>query len=401
MKVLHLIDSGAGHRSEHCDASGDAAMFACRSLQTQTPEHKHDICLVGGSGGPAIARSHGLNDVIHLAAPGDRRTLAFRSLRRVLTDRGRPDVIHSWSASALGLHRAAASEIPAAATFIERPNTHRRFGSGVFPRRDTATWWLSRSLLRTSLTVFSEQSKSSWRQAFPETRSIRVAPLPRVNHRIKVSKDSFRKNHGIGEQELVLLSLGQSPAQSDAMRFMFLLDVLHVTTPGVVGLISSGSSQIARGLRFQARRKNSWRVLISDNPMPDLLAAADIAVCEGSRFTAVSDSPACSASTIVQICAAHQMGVPVVAQRNLISPQIYPPLAEKACAAINSALPELARKILPLHNDREHLALVADQVVAAANAIDGRDFAATIEAAWQETLNATGNSTESAGTLTA
>lgn len=401
MRILHLIDHNGAGPSDGSEAGGDAALIACRSLVTQLPEHEHLVCLVGGSDIRAIARSHGLSDAIHIVAPIGRPTLAYRSLRRIVADRGCPSLVQCWSVAVLSLHQAAIRDVPCAAALLQHPIRSSVHFEKTIRTVGPAAWWLSRSLRRTPLVVLSVESERAWHEAFENIQSVRVAPLPGAETCDGASRETFRDHHGIEPNELVLLLLGQSPSEADAMRFMFLLDLLHVSSPGIVGLVSGGAGQIARGLRFQSRRKNSWRVFVSDRPMPDLLSVADVAVCSGNRFCAMTGAAAPFPSTAVHIGAAHRMGVPVVAPRSIGSLTLYPRDAEVACVAFNAALPELARKLLVLHNDRELLSQVSVSVTRAAEAMDGEGFADTVQSAWQEARNTSGEPSVQAVTLPA
>ena len=401
MRILHLIDHNGDRQTDGSEAGGDAALIACRSLITQVPEYEHLVCLVGGSDIRAIARSHGLSDAIHIVAPIGRPTLAYRSLRRIVADRGSPSLVHCWSVATLGLLQAAIPHVPCVSTLLQHPIRSIAHFEKTIRTIGPAAWWLSRSLRRTPLVVLSVESERAWREAFENIRSVRVAPLPGADKCDAVSKEAFRDHHGIERNDLVLLLLGQSPGEADAMRFMFLLDLLHVSSPGIVGLVSSGAGQIARGLRFQSRRKNSWRVFVSDRPLPDLLSVADVAVCSGNRFCAMTGAAAPFPSTAVHIGAAHRMGVPVVAPRSISSLALYPRDAEVACVAFNAALPELARKLLVLHNDRELLSRVTVSVTRAAEAMDGQGFASAVQSAWQEARSTSGEPSVQAVTLPA
>jgi hypothetical protein len=406
MRILHLIDHGVNRSSGRAEAGGDAAMLACRSLIDHAPAHEHQVCLIGPTSVRATARAHGLSDELHLPAPMGRPILARWALRRLVADRGRPDLVQSWSPDALGLQQAAMPRVPSAAVFFVHPDRTGNDAALSFRPSGLGARWLARALERTSLVVLSETSKGAWKDSFAAIRSARVAPLPAAPIPAADSdgcgaKIGFRRDHGIADGDLVLLLLGQTSSQADAMRFMFLLDVLHVSCPGIVGLVSSGADQISRGLCFQARRRNSWRVFVSDRPLPDLLSAADLAVSCGDRFSAMSGAAAPCASAAVQIGAAHRMGVPVVAPREVASPALYDHDAQEACIAFNAALPELARKLLPLHSDRKLLGRVATSVVRTAQAHDGQGFAAAVQDVWHEVQTIGGDPSDFAVTLEA
>ncbi len=398
MRILHLIDHGNNRSSGRAEAGGEAAMIACRSLIEHTPEHEHAVCLIGPTRTRAAARAHGLCDQTHLPAPMNRPMLARWALGRLIADRETPDLVHSWSVDTLSLQQGLLPSVSGVATLFEHPSTNENDWQTSFRPTGIGGRWLGRALERSPVVVLCETSKRAWIKAFPTIRSVRVSPAPAVaavandrdastNGGGPINTDAraaFRCHHGIADRDLVLLLLGQTPAQADAMRFLFLLDVLHVSCPGIVGLVSSGASQIARGLRFQAQRNNSWRVFVSDHALPELLSVADLAVYAGGRFAGIGNDTTPNARAAVQIRLAHRMGVPVVAPRAVCSSALYTPDAEEACVAFNAALPELARKLLPLHRDRGLLKTIAIGVASAATAIDGRAFAATVEEAWAE-----------------
>lgn len=401
MRILHLIDVGASTLEIGPEPAGDAALYACRSLVARTRQTEHEICLIGGSNTRMSAEAHALDHAMHLRAGPGRIMTAKPAVRRVIAECGEPDVVHCWSEQTLCLAHAAVPGVPRAATLLQRPTQFGAIGARSLPTERISRWRLGPALRGTALVVLAEDALQAWEDTFGNFRSIDVAPLPSPAELIETERDAKRRSVGIMPDEIVLLLLGQTAAQADAMRFMFLLDVLQTSGCACVGIVPRGASQLARALRFHAGRRRSWRVFVSERPLPDLLRIADVGVCEGDRSWANPEALPASTSATLLIAAAHRAGVPVVAPRSLAVESLYPHEVAEACVAFNASLPELGRKLLPILSDRSLLESVSARASAAAAAIDGLEFAAMVERAWAAVRRAPASRADEPATLPA
>jgi hypothetical protein len=294
MRVLHLIDSGV-----RCDPRGavpswlpaDLEVQACAALMRHAPVWQRAV-LLGPAGAARRAAGLGLVADATICAPLGVPRLAWRVLRRMKIAH-EADVIHCWSAGATGLVRMALGREP---TVI---------GAGGLPP---------------------------------------PVELPR-----EVSGDAAREASrealGVGADSLVLALLGRG-ADADAVRFARVVGALEYAGLDIVGVVPAWAQHLARGRGFARRFGTRIRLVVSDRPAREVLQLADLALWD-RHGPAGDELPA-----LWSIAEAHAAGVPVVSAQVDDVAGVYPEAALDWCLAFNSALPELARVLLQLAEDR-------------------------------------------------
>lgn len=279
LRVLHLID-GRG--------TGDAALMACAQVTHGVTDAEHRLCLLGPGELEDRAARLGLPTTDRIAPPLGRPLLAWRGLRRLVRDRGRPDLVHAWSPDA---HRLA-----------------RRALGGSVP----------------CVTV-PAPAIAAPRDVDPARRRI------------------LREAMGAGPGEPVLLLAGEGE-ETDAQRFVFLLGLLAQADVRTIGLIPRASARLSRALRFHRRLGRPTPVFIGNMPAACLADLSDVAVWVGPALS--QPGAAMSGASAAQLACLQAAGVAVVAPREAMGGAAASLTA--ACAAHNATPPELSRILIPL-----------------------------------------------------
>jgi hypothetical protein len=352
MRVLHLIDSGfRGDRPEAGRtalawtdlAAASAAVLQRRSAADQT------VCLLGPRGALARAQDEGL--VVHVAAAPalGRPEAATPFMSRLLAHEGPFDLIHCWSPEAA----AAVTEL-------------------VSPERLVTVSREGRPVAGGAAITFGPAAAEALGAG---SGRVTVVPAPDVADRA-ARRRAVRAGLGLGPDEAAVLLIGGAP-QADALRFGFMVNLLGYAGCGVVGLLPAWAAQVARADRF-VRYTARNRIVLTERPAADLLAAADLAVFEGGGPGPTSGFPPSPAAAQWAIAYAHGAGVPAVAPEWAAAECLYPPVA-RGCLALNATLPELARALMGLVNE-------PGRRLAAAGALGGGSggFVRAVERAWAE-----------------
>jgi hypothetical protein len=343
MRILHLIDGGA-RTAAACPWTPtpgfDQVVGAVRMLGGAL-SHEQVACVVGTRPAADRAMAQGL------ALAAAISPIASASPLIALAERRGPfDLVQAWSG------RVARLAAPAlgGAIRITGPNGVLVAGPGEEPPGgiDPVTW-------------------------------LDVPPAVVVSRPDPARRMAVRDQLGVPPSATAVLLVG-NPPQADALRFVFLLSLLRVAGSSAIGVVPAGAAQLARAARF-ARSAARTRVIASEQPIEDLLAAADVGVFDGGGPGPTTCSPPSPRASAWPIAQAHGAGVPVVAPAWAATDGWYPPSAATACLAHSSALPELARILLPLVDDAAARTALSETLRDAAGRRTGA-FCAAVERAW-------------------
>ena len=114
MHLLHLFHAGVHDRP-------GTALGLLRSWIDHSPQHGHDVVVVGPSALIEMARSLHLPVSAALGAPHGRAEMAAAGIRRVIAQRPEADAVVCWSPGTLQVTRLLASKVPAVACLAHRP----------------------------------------------------------------------------------------------------------------------------------------------------------------------------------------------------------------------------------------------------------------------------------------
>jgi hypothetical protein len=103
---------------------------------------------------------------------------------------------------------------------------------------------------------------------------------------------SLRADMNIEPACLVLADLNDRPIRTDARGLAFLLSVLHTTGFSVCGVVPSVSSNAHAARRHVRGLASRYRLLLTDLPMPSILADVDLIV--------MAEQPATGSSQILE-----------------------------------------------------------------------------------------------------
>lgn len=345
MRILHLIDPGTPAGASGRGPAEDT-LLGCR-LALGSGAHEHRVFLICPRGGERVAEEHGVRADSRVELPLGSGRLAGRAVRRMTGD-WRPDVIQVWGRRWLGL--AAAAEPGHGFVVVEEAAD--RGGERPAPRFGP---------LAARCVVVAPVGDAE-RPAGPDdpARRVFVPPPVRGLGPDLEAREAVRRELGLGSDDCAVLLLGAAP-YADAMRFVFLLDLLREAGCMAVGIIPASCAQIPRAARFQ-RGVRQPRVIVTRRTREGVLPAADLAVWEGGGPgpTCCWDPAPWAAWT--PIAAAHAAGVPTVAPRWAMTPELYDPEAAGRCLGSSATLPELARVLLPLVEDRDRRGRAAELV---------------------------------------
>jgi hypothetical protein len=343
MPILHLIDGGFRARGPGQIGPANDAFTACALLRRRAP-FEQSVALVGPRSIAERAAQLGLSPDLCLTAPLGKPEAAWRTLRTAMDARGLPTIIHCWSAAAATLaDRAFAGACPIVAT-LQSPQ----------PLPPIAR-----------VTTLSNAAGDDWARAGVVRGQLLVTPPPvEVASRDRQRREQLRHRMGIAPDAILVGLLGHAPT-ANAMRFVFFIGLLNVAGVRIVGLASEHAGQAVRGQRMTWSH-TAPRVILTSDPMTDMLPACDLAIFDAGGHGPTSTLPPCPSLAVLPIAQAHAAGVPVVAPEWADVAGLYP-AAARACLAHNSTIPELARVALPLidspglreqlsHSVHEHIA---------------------------------------------
>lgn len=127
MRVLHLIAPPDLARPHTAPERSDAALRTCVEVIDRTPEHDHDIILIGASDAERRAASLGIRCSDRVSPPAGIATFAWAGVRRLAQRRaslhGRFDRVQPWSTDLVRLARMAgiARVCPPPAELVSTP----------------------------------------------------------------------------------------------------------------------------------------------------------------------------------------------------------------------------------------------------------------------------------------
>ncbi|MBX3407154.1 MAG: hypothetical protein KF869_10350 [Phycisphaeraceae bacterium] len=379
LRVLHLLDP----------RDGDEPALACRAAMTIQGVH-HDLWLVTDNAGEHRATALGLGTTDRVAdrprAPGT----TARAMRRLLENRyddaglPTPDLVQCWSVGMLGAARAAFGKrtIPRCAVLTRTPMPLPTAGRWLARHR------IERALDDTTLLAIDPTIREAWAQPASVGRgglrmldNIRLCEPPgRAPDVDAHERGRARTALGIRDDAVAVVMLADPPAAADALRFVFLVGLIHCAGVRVVAVARSGQRGDRRAARFVAGHSRRWGLVVSDRPMTELIHAADIAVWDTGEHGIPSSGP-------MLIREALSRGVPVAAAWRPMAARALGPLAS-ACMAASDTPQLVAGRIHALARDAALRARVADESRRfAASCAERDDFRRTLRALWEERAN--------------
>lgn len=366
MRVLHLIDSGfrapshdRSDRGLHARAWTDLAV-ASAALVIRRSAHDHSVCFLGPRSALDRAARAGLNADLAIAPTLGMPAFASSPLRR-WAERRRFDILQCWS--------------PAAAACA--PDLLDSGGGRTVtltPAGDPAPASCG------SLVTFTAAAADRAQRLSGAARISIISP-PRLNPPDTLARLRIRRELGLENDEPAILLLGSAP-NADALRFTFLINLIAVAGCAATGILPTSAAQVLRAERF-VKRIGRNRIILTDRPAPDLLAAADLAVFDVGGHGPTTILPPAPWASGWAIGHAHAAGVPTVAPRWADDGWLYPREAAPMLLTHNSSLPELARVLMGLVESPRRLALAASAVRAHFPAAD-EAFCAALEGLWRD-----------------
>jgi hypothetical protein len=340
MRILHLIDGGVhARRAWRATPTLDIELAAVALLGRRL-RHEQTAFTIGPRALLERAAATGINVLAGAPSPG----AAISAVERTLAAFGPFDALHAWGPDAV-TPALAAAEAP---------------GAGRIPVFALAT--PGRPDADGAVTVIDSPPP--------------VAPRPDAADRARL-----RAALGLTTATTAVLLLGDPP-RADAVRFAFLLSLIAVAGIQTVGLIPASSAQVARADRLM-RSSPRVRIVVTDRPFRDLLAAADAAVFEGGGHGPTSSLAPAPGIARWPIAAAHTAGVPVVAPA-WAAPDFYPADAAEAALSHNATIPDLARRLMPIVTDAALRSGLSASVRAhLEQARADRRFCDAVEHAWE------------------
>jgi hypothetical protein len=302
----------------------DDDLLACIAAAKRSP-HPGVMIVVGPRRGLDRARAAGFpGTVVGVPAVLGDAGLAASRVRKAWRVLGEPESVICWG--------DAAAE---AAVRLGVPRVALRRARGEARRSSVA------------------QDAIRWLSRLPAARSRpEFVPMDDVDAS-DASDAGFDGLRGAREPGVVRVLLAGRAPDADAMRFVFVLGLLHEAGQRVRGIIPAGAASISRARRFARASGNALEVIVSTRPLSELLAQSDVAVWVGpgtgpTRGERVAPG---AADEVARRCVAS--GVPFVAPRAAIgtepSGQDHPGL--RLC--MGSSLPEIARVLVPLIREIE------------------------------------------------
>lgn len=331
--VLHLIDPVGG---------GDGALSLCAAAAA-IPLWRHEVWSVGPSRSHAGVRARGVCVHKTLPAPGGLTEGVWRGAIRarndVLAGGREPDMVVCSSVGGLGLARIVFGRaVPRLAIMAEPACAVSGVGA---LRRGFA-------LEEATILCVGGATAASWRSA--GAVDVRTADPEPASPASEGERAVARCSLGIRDDEIAVLLLADHPALASARRFAFILGLLYTTGSRVVGLVTSGTGEIGRAVRFTRAHGHRWGLLVFEGDSLMALDACDIALCDISRAYAVNPSPPPSplltagAQTLATACT---RGPFVVAPTNRLTREMHRGGWPLTLAGGNSQI-DLAAALLPL-----------------------------------------------------
>lgn len=381
LRVLHLLDPH----------DGEEPALACRAaLSIQGAAH--DLWLLTDTEGERRAGRLGLRATDRVPTRRGPLGPTARAMRRLLQNRyddvnlPTPDLVQCWSVRLLGIARAAFGKraIPRCCVLSRTPVTHN---SGPLTGRWLARRRIERALDDTTLLALDPTIREAWAPAASVGRgglrmldNIRLCEPPVISTPPAPAREEARAALGLHPDEVAIVLLADPPAAADAVRFAFLVGLIHCAGIRVVAITRPGTRGARRSARFVAGHSRRWGLIETDHPLPHVLAAADIAVWDVGDDGVPSSGP-------LSIRAAMAAGVPVAAAWRPMAARALGAAASDCLAA--SDTPQLvAGRMHALAQDAALRARVGEQCRAiAAEGAARDDFRRTLLALWQERAN--------------
>ncbi len=329
-RVVHLVDC------EELGCSGAGAIIGLRAHG----RCDHRVVLIGV--GEAIRRVQrwGLHGDEVVLTPASRwRTVGSR----LRTEMGPETILHAWS--------------------IETA----KVGCLVFPGRRMvlSLGWtpvVSRSATRSLrshgtslLCVTAPDEATSERLMSVGLSRVQTVVWPQTGMFGWGDREALRREIGIGEDEWVLLPMGEPTSEIDAKTVAYQAGVASVAGKKMVALIPERSRDIDRALRFTLLHEGVWRILVVGLEPLEMLACADLVLAQPQRRSGHDVRSILPAASHSVLRASVEAGIPVVAEDT-------PELRE----LIGSARVVFAAESSPLAMNRAIYQIMLDGTVAAA-----------------------------------
>lgn len=356
MRVLHVLDAGVVRLSAGAivtSGEADEAAALLGAVLSRSNRAEHACLLLGPAPFSLRARRLGLHADRAICPALSRPALAWRGIQR-LARAHRPEVVVAWSAAS------------------ER----------------AATLSLGRAMpaVRVDLAGGAGATGPAARRARVDVQALAAPPLPPPPSTIE--RAALRARFGLRESDTAVLLLGLA-RDANATRFAFTLGLSMHTGHAVVGLLPAWSDSLARAMRYQAKLVHKVRLVVFPDLFAEVLTAADAAIWVGGGRSSTWPAEGRPPRTQVARCLA--AGVPVVAPAGCGVDDLYSPEAREVCLAETPMPPEIARRLIPLVEDRALRERIAASCAAERAGKDGLDdFAAALEAACEQAAGSGG-----------
>jgi hypothetical protein len=191
-------------------------------------------------------------------------------------------------------------------------------------------------------------------------------------------RTEIRQSLGVGEDQLLIVPLpggrGTIDAGAAGVLFGFVREMgvlpFHTILPG-----SARNSD--RAFRMLEVRRRSWSMRPSNQPMSVLLSIADLAVCVEDAATPRDVGGDIASVFMVNALA---RAVPVVASVSLEGH--LPEALRPTCQVTAPTIPEVARRLYLMIQNRERYDRASEQARAAAKALDPAPMIDTYRSLW-------------------
>lgn len=293
-RVLHLVEPWAGPPTgrSHRGAGQDALTAACSLCAG--PEDT--TLVIGPARALRRAAAAGLRPQAAICPPLARVEFAARAVRRYIRAAGPFDAAVCWGGRVGRLAPAVARLLP------------------------------------------------SVRVASFEDASSAASIMPPDSSRTEVAARRWREARGLSPDDVLIALLDDPASFPSARKFAFILGALEVSGMRPVGLVPSGTSELARARRFRRSVGLRNRLLIADRPLTSILAACDLGLLLGP---VAAPGPA---RFLLHLAGA--AGVPVITATDDRLTRDLPGVVRARCLASSDHTTDLGRLLLELTEDR-------------------------------------------------
>lgn len=242
---------------------------------------RHEVLLVGGVRAEQRLRRSGAPIRGVIRAPAGSALAVSSALRHALASGRRDAAIHAWSSTSAMLAMLARWRGPLI-TSLEFPSRRCWLGTRVLQKRA-----LGRS---TRLLCGSLAELNAWREHVDPIAGFTIVPRPILHASSSEQRRlELRSRWGAGDHLTILTPLETPPRSIDSFLLTYVAGVLHVTQKGMWPLVPRDARTVERGQRFTERHPDSWKLIVEDDEMTEILEGIDVGLFIGSRYGRATD----------------------------------------------------------------------------------------------------------------